>query len=165
MVDSVGVVVEAWINDNLASLREKMGSGQLLHTMGAGQNQYVYSAGFTNSLGYELIVVGMPPDHANPLIRGVGGKLLQRHVNDGDDIKGVASSPLQLRTQSIRDESGAFSMAPGLPLVFGLGLTPIQVRQICWPDSKGRFPGDPGFAHPYRLASDVLFKNGACTLN
>lgn len=165
MTDLVSTLVEAWISKHQADLREKMGGGQLLHTMGEGRDRYVYSSGFTNSLGYELIVVGMPTEHATPLIAAVGRKLMQQSVDDGEAIADVASSPVRLRTQSIRDETGTFSMAPGLPMVFGLGFTPTHVRQIIWPDAAGKYPEDPGFAAPYRLATDILRNTLAGALN
>lgn len=158
-------LAEQWVHDHQAELQDSFKTGHLAHVLAAGGYPYAYSAGLTGRLGFELVVFGAAPRAAVELIAVVARHLMSKHVNDGEEIREVAARPLKLATQSIRDRSGARSLAPAFPLIFGSGFTPMQVRQICWPDAGGRYPGDAGFDMSYPLATQVLLGEMTARLN
>lgn len=126
---------------------------------------YVYTAGLTPHLGYELVAMGLVPDSGVALLGAVASRLRRGHIHDRQKIENISEQPLMLLTQSIRDRSGTRSMAPLLPLIFGIGLVPMQVRQVCWPDSAGKYPWDDGFDRSYPDAVTALMQASLSKLN
>lgn len=99
-----------------------------------------YTVGLTSTLGFELVVFGLPQDVAGSLINPLADRLRSRRIEDGELIERIASTPLRLVTHS-----GATTQ---LGVAAALGIVPEVVRILQWPDTAGRFPGDPGYAFP-----------------
>lgn len=157
---------EQMLQQRKESLLKQLEDGHLAHPMISESGAiYTYTAGLTRSLGYELIVVGLDSKSATHLLTVVGNHLQNQHVDDRVGINGIASRTVMLLTHAIRDASGTRSMAPALPLIYGVDLAPMQIRQICWPDAGGKFPWDAGFDQSYQPAPLVLMGSRLTKLN
>jgi len=160
------VTFELLLKERRDELVKGLDGSHYVHALSTRNNcPYVYTAGLTPHLGYELVAMGLTPESGTAILSAVARRLRRGHVHDGQKIKNIAEQPLMLLTQSIRDRSGARSMAPLLPLIFGIGLVPMQVRQVCWPDAAGKYPWDDGFDRSYPDAVTALMQAPLSKLN
>lgn len=101
-----------------------------------------YTVGLTPRLGYEVYVVCLPPDAAQPILNRLAALLLHDERPDHEDIEQVANAPLRLRflsAEDSKDHAGRFRM------IEALGYAPQRIRQLLLPDRAGRFPGHPDY--------------------
>jgi hypothetical protein len=110
---------------------------------GAGQRGYMYTTGLTATYRHpELVIAGLPPEAAH----GVLIAAVERIEEDGPLEGGVYYERIaEGFPVLVRDIAPAFcrlSFAVA-DRFYGNGRS-VPVRQVVWPDPRGRFPGDPG---------------------
>lgn len=102
---------------------------------------FAYTVGISRGGGAELIVIGLPSETSQHLLNGVAARLAEADIPDHQDIVGVVNMPVRLRTIDA-DEAWAH-----MATARALDTRPATVRQVLWPDPKGRFPGDPAYRY------------------
>lgn len=114
---------------------------------------FTYSVGLSARHGAELIAFGLPPDVATDLLMTLIERLDDGPIPDGEDILGIANSPLRLYSQSVPDNPNPLAVARAL------GYDARRVRILRWPDAEGRFPGAPGYCHMVTQSFDDISEN------
>jgi Domain of unknown function (DUF4262) len=100
---------------------------------------FLYTVGLAMNVGYEILIAGLPLEHAADIVNDVAHHVMGA-VNppvDGALLHGIIEDlPLRWRH---RDSSVC---AVGVARLLVLG-DDFDVWQLEWPDDDGHFPGDP----------------------
>jgi hypothetical protein len=117
---------------------------------------FVYTIGLEHSFEHpELIVLGMPPDFAGSLLNKLGQQIASgRHFHPGDICRGEevgCSANLQFGEVSSKARKGYMLSANWF--YFGGDFRGLQ---LIWPDTKHRFPGEPGFEQRFYARQPIL---------
>lgn len=110
-----------------------------------------YSIGLTTRLGYEVFVVGLPPDVALPIVNALAARLKAAEEPDDTPLEEIANMPLRLRFLSRKDSVNATRRLRMIP---ALGYEPQRIRQLLFPDPQGRFPGEDGYSMSFDQTLD-----------
>lgn len=108
---------------------------------GDGSYPFTYTVGLTETRDHaELIVWGLNPGLAHGVL-GCAIELIDAGaaLADGDRYEGVLAGYDVLVRDVADPESRPLNLARGYN-----GGRPVKAVQILWPDSQGRFPGEPG---------------------
>lgn len=111
----------------------------------AGSNGWAYTIGLAPTLGYELVCVGLPSEVTFPVINNLAAYLKAKDVPDDQPIAEVADQPVVLRTISLSEEPDVGIL---LGIARALEMVPVKLRQMCWPDPSGHFPGSAEYSFP-----------------
>lgn len=105
-----------------------------------------YTVGLTTKLGYEVFVIGLPPQVGQQILNTVAKRLLAAEEPDDTPLTGIANMPVKLHflpASATDDTTGRLRMIPAV------GYEPQRIRQLIYPDAQGRFPGEPGYEAPF----------------
>lgn len=97
-----------------------------------------YTVGLSKSMSFDLVVFGLPADVASALLNPLVKRLQEAPIDDFEPITKLANFPMRLVPHE--------GPVTELRVANGLGLTPDKVRFLQWPDTAGRFPGEPSYA-------------------
>lgn len=116
--------------------------GHMIQSILPSENSpsWSYTIGLARTLGFEIVVFGLPQDVASSLLNPLAERLRAQPIHDGEPIERIANTPLRLLTCA--------GTASQLRVATALGMAPERVRVLQWPDTAGRFPGDPGYSIP-----------------
>mgnify|MGYP001403946311 CR=1 FL=1 len=130
--------------------------GHMVQFVGAAPFGYAYTVGLEPTLGCELLIVGLTPDIARVLLNGIAARLKEGPVADGEPIEKIAMVPLKITTHAVADPAKGRDRAALVAVAGRLGYSPRHIRQVIWPDTQNRFPGDPGYNHAIEQDVDQL---------
>lgn len=117
-----------------------------------GQPPYIYTTGLTATYGHpELVIAGLPPESAHGVLQAAVDRIAEDGpLEDGGYYDRIADGFLV----RVRDVAPAFCRLSFAVSNRFYGKT-VPVRQIVWPDPRGRFPGDPGCDRGMAAAQDI----------
>jgi hypothetical protein len=103
---------------------------------------FVYTCGLTAKDLPEVVIAGLSGDTAAGLLNDVVKRILDAPPGpaDGENIEGIANFPLRLHTI---EDPVVLEHIPRVARVIAGG--EVRLRQLLWPDTQGRFPGEAGF--------------------
>jgi hypothetical protein len=132
--------------------------GHMVQAVGSSpQECFAYTVGLTPALGCELFIAGLPQGTAMALLNDLAAKLRRRLIPDGENIDDVAAGlPLRLQTYAVTDSARGIDRSELVAVALRLGYPVQYIRQMVWPDRKGRFPGEAGYDHPHPQSIDLL---------
>jgi hypothetical protein len=115
---------------------------------------FAYSIGLFKSFGHpEVIVFGLDVDLMHRMINLIGEEVRQgRRFADGDSASGILEG---YDVRFLNVASRHYYEHFGYARWFYNG-DDFPVLQCHWPDKKGRFPTDPGFAKALRSRQPLL---------
>lgn len=101
---------------------------------------WAYTVGLSLREQAELVMIGIPMEHATSLLNTLAKRLAVEAIPDHTDVHQVATMPLRLATL---DPHVAWPlMTTGQRLGHA---EPGLIRQVLWPDPAGAFPGDRAY--------------------
>jgi hypothetical protein len=105
---------------------------------------FAYTVGLTARGFPELVIAGLPPDIAHALLNDLASRVydwaarFSHGQRIGDLLVGYDAV--------IVDGPATEALYPGAAYArYGTGR--VRLRQVVWPDPRGRFPWEPGYSH------------------
>jgi hypothetical protein len=116
---------------------------------------WAYSVGiWLNSQGPELIVCGLPLEHAASIINAIGARVADgTDIGPGAVLDDVCQAPLSFRPVEVSwRTSGLLSASDAF-----YGMVRPPYLQVVWPDKNDCFPGDLGFQRGFDGMQPLLW--------
>lgn len=129
--------IEGWVFDN-TNVRWVCGGG--------GDAPFAYTAGYWSVGLPELVVVGLSDRQSATLLNTCGARQKERGTGWVPGEIDTELFTLPTKFGSVADRWVIENMSMALTRVaITLHDKPHGVVQVLWPDTKGNFPGDPGY--------------------
>jgi hypothetical protein len=121
-------------------------------TVTADEVAYVYTTGLTTHLGCpELVIAGLDPHTGHDLLKAAVAKAeAGAALEPGVLYEGMAEG-FVVRFRDVFRPACRLSFA----LTNGFYGKSVAFRQLLWPDSSGRFPGEPGCGEWIASVQDI----------
>jgi hypothetical protein len=118
-----------------------------------GIPSFVYTVGMGSQQLDEILVFGLPIEHAAVTLTELGRRRIEGEVFPLDEPFSIEAMRVDLVLKNI---SSALSKE-WLPMAADLAGGPIKAQQLVWPDPAGKFPWDAGFDQVFANAQKLLF--------
>lgn len=116
-----------------------------------GNVNMAYTVGLADAGLPELIVFGLPPEAATPMLNASAERLRQGTLALDAPVEEIGNLPMVFKAVEPSVAQEHIIQANNRA---GRELPAIQ---MIWPDPKGRFPWDPAFDTRFSLAQPLLF--------
>lgn len=109
---------------------------------------FAYTVGLTEYDYPELLIAGLPPELAHPLLNDMAGRVFDRaeRFTTGQHISDLLTG----YDAVMIDGTATEDLHPGAAYV-RYGTDRVRVQQIVWPDPQGRFPWDDDYSKDQRV--------------
>lgn len=106
---------------------------------------FAYTIGLHASLGFEIVVVGLPLAYSHAILNDICAKSKE----EGFELPLGVPDPRWANFPGVFRVCDPEKVRPYVHLAFDYHGHTVPVVQLVYPDRSGRFPEDPAFDHPY----------------